>query len=74
MKKRIALGILVATVALGGTAFAEGGALDREVQKLFEWSIQAVEAAKKMALTAGPGAQPAAQVPPVMMDRIYVTK
>ena len=39
MKKLIALGVLVATVAFAGTAFADGGTLqDRELQALFEES------------------------------------
>lgn len=40
MKKLITLGLLVATVAFGGAAFAgDGGTLqDRELQKLFEGS------------------------------------
>lgn len=67
MKKLIALGVLVATVALAGTAFADGGTLqDRELQKLFEWSAQV---ASQMAYTAGPGAKSTSQVPPVLEYR-----
>lgn len=61
MKKLVTLGLLVATVAFAGTAFAEGGTLqDRELQNLFQWSAQA---ANSMAHTAGPGAQPTKPVP-----------
>lgn len=47
MKKLITLGLLLATVAFGGTAFAgDGGALqDRELQKLYEWSAQVAKPA-----------------------------
>ncbi|MCI0370889.1 MAG: hypothetical protein L0214_05805 [candidate division NC10 bacterium] len=70
MKKLIALGMLVATVAFSGTAFAGDGILqDRELQKLFEWSAQAAQAAKPMPQTAGPGAQPTRPVPPAQEYR-----
>ncbi len=62
MKKLVALGLLVATVAFSGTAFAgDGGTVqDRELQALFEWSAQV---ASPMAYTAGPGAKSTSQVP-----------
>lgn len=64
MKKLITLGMLVATVVFAGTAFADDGALqDRELQKLFDWSAQAAQAANQATQTAGPGAHPAARVP-----------
>ncbi len=67
MKKLIALGVLVATVAFAGTAFADGGTLeDRELQALFEWSAQV---ASPMAYAAGPGAKSTSQVPPVLEYR-----
>ncbi|MGH7362015.1 MAG: hypothetical protein ACREJI_10440 [Candidatus Methylomirabilales bacterium] len=72
MKKLIALGTLVATVAFGGTAFAgEGGGtlMDRELQKLFEWSAQAVQAANPGVQAVGPGAPPTSPVPPVLEHR-----
>lgn len=41
MKKLVAFGLLVATVAFAAPALADGGTLqDRELQKLFEWSGQ----------------------------------
>ncbi len=66
MKKLITLGLLMATVAFGGTAFAgDGGTLqDRELQKLFEWSAQAASTARTQ--MAGPGAQGTNSVPPVL--------
>ncbi len=43
MKKLITLGLLLATVAFAGTAFAgDGGTVqERELQALFQWSAQA---------------------------------
>jgi hypothetical protein len=53
MKKLVAFGLLVATVAFAGTAFADGGTLqDRELQKLFEFSAQAPQAAGPVAPAA----------------------
>lgn len=67
MKKLVTLGLLVATVAFAGTAFADGGTLqDRELQGLFEWSARV---ASPMAHTAGPGARLTSQVPPVLEYR-----
>lgn len=70
MKKLITLGMVLATVAFAGMAFADGGQLqDRELQKLFEWSAQAVQQANPGAQAAGPGAQPTKPVPPVLEHR-----
>jgi hypothetical protein len=70
MKKLITLGLLVATAAFAGTAFADGNTLqDIELQKLFEWSAQAADQAAKATQTAGPGAQATSQVPPVLEYR-----
>lgn len=70
MKKLVVLGLLVATVAFAGTALGDSGTLqDRELQKLFEWSAQAAEAAKQQAQTAGPAAQPSREIPPVLEHR-----
>jgi hypothetical protein len=70
MKRLIVLALLAVTVAFAGTALADGGTLqDRELQKLFEWSAQAVEAAKQKAQIAGPAAQPTREIPPVMEHR-----
>ena len=67
MKKLVTLGLLVATVAFAGAAFADGGTLqDRELQGLFEWSAQV---ASPMAYTAGPGAKSTSQVPPALEYR-----
>jgi hypothetical protein len=67
MKKLVAFGLLVATVAFAGTAFADDGTLqDRELQKLFEWSAQV---ASPMVYTAGPGTRSISQVPPVLEYR-----
>lgn len=69
MKKLIALGMIMATAAFGGKAFAgEGGTgHDRQLQELMEWSARAVEQAKKdkkEQQVAGPVAQPTNPVPP----------
>jgi hypothetical protein len=67
MKQLVAVGLLVATVALAGVAFAgEGGGrlMQLELEKLFEWSAQAAEAGKQQAQTAGPGTEVANPVPP----------
>ncbi|HEV8661867.1 MAG TPA: hypothetical protein VGT06_01805 [Candidatus Methylomirabilis sp.] len=53
MKKLVAFGLLVATVAFAGTAVADGGTLqDRELQKLFEFSAQAPQSARPVAPAA----------------------
>lgn len=53
MKKLVAFGMLVATVAFAGTASADGGSLqDRELQKLFEFSAQAPQSASPVAPAA----------------------
>jgi hypothetical protein len=51
MKKLIAFGLLAATVAFSGAAFAgDGGTLqDWELQKLFEWSAQVAKPASPVA-------------------------
>ncbi len=68
MKKLITLGLLVATVAIAGTAFAEGGTLqDIELQKLFGGSAQAASTAGTQ--MAGPGAQGTRSVAPVLEYR-----
>ncbi len=69
MKKLITLGLLVATVAFGGTAFAgDGGTLqDIELQKLFGGSAQAASTAGTQ--MAGPGAQGTRSVAPVVEYR-----
>lgn len=69
MKKLVALGLFIATVAVAGTAFADGGTgHDRQVQELMQWSNQVADAAKaaaqQKAQTAGPGAQLTSPVPP----------
>jgi len=71
MRKLITLGMLVATVVFGGAAFAgDGGTLqDRELQKLFQWSAQAVESARSMTQTASPAASATNPVPPVLEFR-----
>jgi hypothetical protein len=68
MKKLITLGLLVATVAFGGTAFAgDGGTLqDIELQNLFGGSQAASTAGTQM---AGPGAQGTRSVAPVLEYR-----
>jgi len=70
MKKLIVLGLTVAVVTFGGAAFAaddDGGTLqERELQKLFEWSAQAVQATETGMRVAGPAAKPAYEVPPVL--------
>jgi hypothetical protein len=69
MKKLITLGLVVATLAFAGTAFADGNRLqDQELQKLFEWSAQAVQQVRE-AQMAGPGAQPTKPIPPVQEHR-----
>lgn len=62
MKKLVTLGMLVATVAFAGTAFADT-LQGQKLQGLFDWSAQAAQAANQATKTAGPGAQPTKPVP-----------
>ena len=49
MKGLVALGLFATTVFFGGTAFADGHALqDMALQELFAWSAQAAKPAAKV--------------------------